>query len=387
MRVAVLTHTFFPIVGGAEVGIHEIYERFVGDDVTIVTPISADYADAFSAGDDRPDPRYKIVRYTRRRSQVKNARLRKAIDLSGFYEFRILRAMHRRERLDAINIHFVAPFGLVALWSRIFLRVPVTISLIGRTDVWEKMTPSFRRQARLALRASAAYTEITRYCLAGSDLAGAAIPLPYGVDARTYTPDRRSEAIRASFGAKPGQTVLFAAQRLSPPKRVDLLIDVAQKLEAIEPGAYHLVIVGKGSESPRLEAKIAAAGIGNVVLAGYVSENDLPNWYASSDIFVSHSMFETFGVMFAEAMASGLPIVAAATSSVPMVVTDGENGSLIAPLDVDGFVAAIRDLRADPVRAASIGMVNRAKAENEFNWDTIALTLRNLFLSQSKARR
>ena len=376
MRIAVLTHTYFPIVGGAEVGIHEIYRRFPDDDVTIVTPIGLNYADAFVAPGHETDVPYSVLRYEGARSRFRSPRLRKLQRLIGWREFRVLARLHRESPLDAINVHFLQPFGLVALWSLLFLRVPVYLSLIGRTDVWDVMSPRMRRHARVVLRAATGFEQISEYCLDGSPFASATV-IPYGVDSSLYRPELRRDDLRAEF-APTGQTVLLAAQRLDHVKRVDILIDVARRLDQIAPGEFVLVVVGKGVAAESLAQKIATEDITNVILRGFASEDDLPAIYASSDVFVSHSMFETFGVMFAEAMASGLPVVAARTSCIPQVVTDGENGILVEPFDVEAFVRALVGLREDPSRSRGFSERNRNKAMTRFNWNMIAESFRTM---------
>ena len=378
MRIAVLTHTFFPIVGGAEIGIHEIFQRFPDDDVTVITPIAADYADAFSVAEHGGDTAYRVIRYVRRPSRFRSPRLRRLASLLAWQEFRMLRRMHRDAPLDAINVHFVQPFGLIALWSRLFLRVPVTLTLIGRTDVWASLSTNLRRHAAVALRAASSSSQITEFCLQGSPFADVPV-LPYGVDSAIYRPDPAARArVRSRLGLPKDTTVLVAAQRLNSVKRVDVLIDVAAQLELEDPGAFHLVVIGKGAEEAALRDKVSASHITNVTFVGFVPEDELPAYYAASDIFVAHSMFETFGVMFAEAMATGLPIVAARTSSVPMVVSDPDNGTLVEPFDVGSFVAAIRRLRADTRLAGEISRRNREKATTLYDWSNIATQMRSL---------
>ena len=82
-------------------------------------------------------------------------------------------------------------------------------------------------------------------------------------------------------------------------------------------------------------------------------------------------MLETFGVVFAEAMASGLPIVAARTSCVPHVVAP-ENGTLVEAFDTETFARAILAFAGDPARRADVAKGNRLRAEREFDWDRIA---------------
>jgi glycosyltransferase involved in cell wall biosynthesis len=376
VRVAVLTHTYFPIVGGAEVGIHEIYRRFDGDDVTIVTPIPADYVDAFVAPDHETTVPYSVLRYKGFEPNFRSARARKFARLLGWREFRVIARLHRQRPLDAVNVHFLQPFGLAALWIRLFLRVPVYLSLIGRTDVWSALSPMMRRHARVVLWAANGFEQISEFCLEGSPYADGTV-IPYGVDSARYRPDLRREKRRSELAA-PGQTILLTAQRLDHVKRVDVLLDVARRLDETAPGEFVLVVVGKGIMSESLQQKITDDGIRNVVMYGFASEDELPEIYASADIFVSHSMFETFGVMFAEAMASGLPIVAARTSCIPQVVTDGENGTLVEPFDIEAFVRGLRELRQSADERAVIAERNRQKALTRFNWNMISQSFRSM---------
>jgi glycosyltransferase involved in cell wall biosynthesis len=94
-------------------------------------------------------------------------------------------------------------------------------------------------------------------------------------------------------------------------------------------------------------------------------------------VFVFHSLLETFGIVFAQAMASALPIVAANTSCVPAVVYP-ENGELIRPFDVESFADAVLRLARDRDLRRSIGRRNRERAVGEFDWDIIAAAYENV---------
>jgi len=110
-----------------------------------------------------------------------------------------------------------------------------------------------------------------------------------------------------------------------------------------------------------------------VRFAGYQSpEQRLPLHYAAADCLVSHSMAETFGLVMAEAMAAGLPIIAARASCVPVVIPPS-GGILFEPFDLRAFADAVLSLDRDRARARAIGAENRAYAARHLNWDAIAL--------------
>lgn len=364
-HIAILSHTFFPVVGGAEMGIHELARRLGhAHDVTVVTPM-AESTDAAGATAPPPDG-YQVLRYGGRfwaTSRWGWFTLRLA-----WREFRVLRALHKRQPLTAINVHFVGWYGLVALWARLFMRVPVTISLVGRTDVYRDLSRGARIHLRICVRLADRVTQISRYCLEGWSGGAQVAELPYGVDVTAYRP---------RGGAVGDPVRLVAVQRLAPVKRVDVLIDVMEVLDRIEPGRFRLEIVGTGPEEASLRARAVSAGC-SVEFDGFVPETDLPSRLAASDIFVTHTMSETFGVMFAEAMAAGLPIVAAEATSVPYVVVDGRNGLLVSPFDVEGFATAVQLLASDASVFARISAQNRADALERFDWNRITARLLEL---------
>ena len=367
MHVAILTHTFFPVVGGAEVGIHEIAARLARrDEVTVVTSMSSAYRDPFASasqvGERAED--YEVLRYEP--VLTRPSRWSRAVQLASLRELRVLRALHRRHPIDVVNVHFAAPYGLIALWARFALHVPVVVTLIGRSDVARDLSPAMRRHLRMGLRFATATTQITGYCLQGFPYRGSpAVEVPYGVDVERYRAARarpkRSDVVR-----------LITVQRLSPAKRVDAVIHVMAELERRAPGRFRLSIVGQGSEQAALERLAAELSVSSIDFLGFLDEDDLAIELASSDLFVTHTMSETFGVVFAEAMASSLPIVAARSSSVPFVVEDGVNGRLVEPFDYRGFADAVEELADSPERRGEIRVRNRREAEMRYDWEHIA---------------
>ena len=110
-------------------------------------------------------------------------------------------------------------------------------------------------------------------------------------------------------------------------------------------------------------------GIGDhVIFHGRVSESDLQNLYETSDIFVFPSLWEGFGIVLAEAMSYGLPIVTTNAGAIPYLVKDGQNGFLVPPQDPEKLAQSIEKLVASPELRAEFGEVNR-KAAAEFSWE------------------
>jgi O-antigen biosynthesis alpha-1,3-mannosyltransferase len=109
---------------------------------------------------------------------------------------------------------------------------------------------------------------------------------------------------------------------------------------------------------------------------GYVSKEDLPYIYAGADLFVYVSLYEGFGLPVLEAMASGVPVIASNTSSLPEVV--GDYGVLVDPLDVLGIAQAIGKLAQDKAKQRELGEAGIARAR-QFSWTSSAEKLRQVF--------
>jgi glycosyltransferase involved in cell wall biosynthesis len=183
-----------------------------------------------------------------------------------------------------------------------------------------------------------------------------------GVDTQRFHPRHHSEAWRASVGAQPGERVLLYVGRLAPEKRVDLLADALPTLPNTR-----LVLVGDGPARPALERRLSGA---RAHFTGYLRGDELATAYASADMFVFPSDTETFGQVLQEAMASGLPVVAARAGGAIDLVRDGMTGALFQPGNATELRAQIFRLVNAPAQRATMGSAGRAAAEQR-SWGRV----------------
>jgi glycosyltransferase involved in cell wall biosynthesis len=149
---------------------------------------------------------------------------------------------------------------------------------------------------------------------------------------------RRFAAAERRVSSRP--TVLAVA-RMYPRKRLDDLLRAAAALRRRIPDV-HVRIVGDGPERNRLERLHAELGLADtVVLLGEVSRAELSVEYVSADCFCLPTIQEGFGLVFAEAMAAGLPVVACRAAAVPEIVVDGRTGLLVTPERPDELATAM----------------------------------------------
>lgn len=184
-----------------------------------------------------------------------------------------------------------------------------------------------------------------------------------GVDAERFHPRRRSLAWRQRLtNNQPDAPLLLFAGRLAPEKRIDWLRPV---LDAI-PQA-RLAIVGDGPSRPSLEKLFDD---GRTVFTGYLRGENLADAYAAADLFVFPGANETFGNVVLEAMASGLPVVAARSGGVLDFVSDGVSGLLFDPEDQSSLVKATRALVTQSELARRLAVQARTVAENR-RWENL----------------
>ncbi len=127
-----------------------------------------------------------------------------------------------------------------------------------------------------------------------------------GVDTNVFNPSMRDPYFNKIIGVKEGRFKLLYAGRLSPDKNVDLLFEVFQHLD---PTLFHLVVVGDGPARKKVER--LSQKLPNLTYLGYIAKKeDLAKIYASCDVFVSTSLYETYGLAFLEAQACGCLLVA-----------------------------------------------------------------------------
>ncbi|MFC3712026.1 glycosyltransferase family 4 protein [Sphingoaurantiacus capsulatus] len=185
-----------------------------------------------------------------------------------------------------------------------------------------------------------------------------------GIDKVMFNPARRDLEWRRSIGIGDDEVVVLFVARLVLEKGLDVLAATLAKLD--ERGVpYKALVVGEGPARPWIEAQAPQA-----IFAGYQTGTNLARAYASSDLMFNPSSTETFGNVTLEAMASGLPVVAARATGSLSLVADGINGILTSPDDVDASADAIAYYVANPEARATAGAAGLAAAQR-YDWDRI----------------
>lgn len=165
-------------------------------------------------------------------------------------------------------------------------------------------------------------------------------------------------------------TILCVA-RMYRRKRIGDLLEATARLRERLPGVQ-VRLVGSGPEQPRLLRLHGELGLGKaVVFLGEVPRARLAEEYVSADCFCLPSIQEGFGIVFLEAMAAGLPVVACRAAAIPEVMPDGVAGRLVAPRDPGVLADALEELLTDSRRRKEYGEAGRRRAM-EFDASLVA---------------
>jgi len=177
------------------------------------------------------------------------------------------------------------------------------------------------------------------------------IPLSCGIDLHYFCPGDAGGKLKEEYRI-PDRRILLYAGRLDKEKKVEVIISALPAI--VERVDAHLVVAGTGKLRHALESLVADLGMRErVTFTGYVSDGELRWLYRAAHLFVMAGSSELQSIVTMEAMASGLPVIAAHALALPELVHDGENGFLFPPDDSRSLAAAaIRILPDEALRTA-----------------------------------
>ena len=201
-----------------------------------------------------------------------------------------------------------------------------------------------------------------------------------GVDREVFSPERRDLAWRRSHGIADEAVAIGFLGRLVMEKGLDVFADTIAELR--RRGARPAVLViGDGPARGWFEERLPDAAF-----VGFQGGADLGRAVASMDVLFNPSVTETFGNVTLEAMACGVPVVAAKATGSTSLIEDGVNGILVPPGDIAGFADALGAYLADPALRAAHGAAGAAKSR-AYSWDAINQTMAETYQRLVAARK
>jgi glycosyltransferase involved in cell wall biosynthesis len=391
MRILVLNYEYPPLGGGAGVATAALAQGLVerGVKVDVVTSSARGASERRTSGPEDElieEGGLRLYRVRSHRAGVHQAGMLGAASyLVGALP--VVRRLLGDQRYDAVHVFFSLPTG--ALLPFLNLRgAPVIVSLRG-SDV-----PGYDPYNTAVQRAHRMLAPLTRWIWRRADrvvavceslgrLTAETAPglrytvVPNGVDLDLFHPGEPSRALDGT------PIRCLAVARLVERKGLGELI---RAFALLERGRFQLEIVGKGPDEQVLRDLAARLGVGGEIrFAGSLDRAGVARRYREADLFTLPSSAEAFGNVFAEALASGLPIVGSNVGGIPELVEHGVNGLLVTPGSPGTLAQAIRYLADDPELRQEMRLRNRAKAETTLEWSQV--TRRYLAIYEGLAHR
>lgn len=356
MHIMIVTDQYPPMIGGVPTVTHNLALDFVerGHQVWVVAP-SYGMRDAR-----RLEQGVRVYRFSSFEwPSYKELRI-------PFLPFMPVRNLIKKCEPDIIHIHSPVVLGNIAQLLAGGLRKPVIAtnhylpinmsrsltsdSLIGKhfSNVSYSYLVNFCNRCEYVT----APTMTALQLLYDHGLRAPAKAISNGIDLTKFTPGERDPSIRQRFKLPDDKQLILHINRLSEEKRVNVLIDAVAKMRS----NAHVALVSTGPAEAELRAQVAQLGIEDrVSFLGYVREADLLALRRSSDIFVIPSEADLQSLATMEAMACGLPVVAANAYALPELVHHEKNGFLFKRGDSDDMAYYMDVLLEDAELRAHMG--------------------------------
>lgn len=375
-RVLLVTNDFPPRPGGIQSYLGEFVGRLVDARSHSVTVYAPQWKGAEAYDEASRTAGYRVVRHPGTLmlpGPAVDARMRRLIADCG---------------IETVWFGAAAPLALLARRARGAGASRVLASTHGHEVGWS-MLPVARSVLRRIGDDTDVVTFVSRYTR--SRFAPAFGPdasleyLPSGVDTDRFRPDPAGRAeLRQRYGLGERPTVVCVS-RLVPRKGQDMLIkalpSIRQRVEGVA-----LVIVGGGPYLGSLQTMARDCGVGDeVIFTGGVPAAELPTHHALGDVFAMPCRtrgagldVEGLGIVFLEASASGVPVVAGKSGGAPETVRHNETGLIVDGCSVAEIADAVTELLTDRDRAAAMGAAGRDWVMAQWRWDTLAARLAGL---------
>lgn len=375
MSHLLVTNDFPPKVGGIQSYLYELWRRLPAEDTTVLT---TGHDDAAAWDADQP---FRIERVRESFLMPSPGLVTRINELADDVDAGLV-LLDPAWPLGTIGPLLERPYGVVLHGAEVTVpaRLPF-VQLVLRTTL---------RRAELVVAAGGYPADMGRSC------AGRTLPtvvVPPGVDLARFAPatDEARAAARRRLELDDDALVVLCVSRLVPRKGIDVLVQAAARLVEEYP-TLQVLVAGEGRDRDRL-AQLAEAMHAPVRFLGPVGDDELPGLYGAGDVFAMLCRDrwlgleqEGFGIVFLEAAACGLPVIAGRSGGSAEAVEHDVTGLVIdAPHSVDHVEEALAELLDSPERRRRLGAAARARAVASFDYDTLAATLRDAIAAHTPA--
>lgn len=377
MRIAVVTETWPPEVNGVAVTLAKLVQSLShrNHDVQLIRPRQAKIDEVVRDSNleevlmrGMPIPRYPELKL-------------------GLPSKKTLVKAWTLRRPDVVHIATEGPLGWSALQAAKVLKLPVTSDF--RTNFqsyskhygvgWlRKPIVAYLRKFHNATACTMVPTRELQRTLSDNGFLNLKV-VSRGVDTQLFNFHKRDQQLRESWGATEQTKVLISVGRMAPEKNLEQVLKVFDSLKYLG-NQIKLVMVGDGPLKEQFKQRYP-----EIIFPGMLSQSNLANYYASSDLFVFPSQTETFGNVTLEALASGIPVLAFDCAAARDWVQTDVNGWLVSESQPENFVAKAIEIFKSETLLYDVTNSTRQQIVH-LDWDQIAEQVESVFWDAIRIR-
>ncbi len=380
-NIVVFSFAYDPFVGGSEIAIKEIIRQAENFDFTVLT----------SRFEPTTPPVDKYGNVDIRRlgppSRVRHGAIFKKIGYV-FRAWQEAERLHSQRRFDLIWVVMASYGGIAALLFKMnHPNVPMLLTIQEGDSESHLKYGKFGLVGffgKLMFRSADYIQVISGYLRDFSLMQGAQVPIeivPNGVDIGLFSTKYRPveiKALREYLGIK-DEYVALTTSRLVVKNGVDILIRAVAKFKERRPNIKCLII-GEGPDRIKLERLAKKLGVeSNVIFLGHMSQNDLPLYFAISDMFIRPSRSEGLGSSFLEAMAAGTPVIGTPVGGIVDFLKDGETGYVAEPENPESVAYKMHEILDDSKKTGKTVRQAKDLIHRGYSWETVGKMMRNIF--------
>ncbi|NJD99672.1 glycosyltransferase family 1 protein [Thermococcus sp. LS1] len=371
LKIALVSDWFFPSVGGIEYHIHDLATQltYLGHDVHVITR-SGTYPD-----ENLP---YEVHRF-KGRITMDGSHVSIGTDM-----LKKVNELYKQEHFDITHGHSIySPMAVgVANLSAGIRCVPSIVtghSLLGDSI----LNPVYIMLLRFSLRKVSSFIAVSNAVekdmrsILGKSLRNREIYLiPNGIDTDFWKLPEDKEELKEAIGLR--GVVITTTSRLTKRKRIHVIPKIAKRIKEEYGGDVTFMIIGDGPERSHIERLVREYGVGDIVkLLGRQPREKVREYLQASDVYLSPTVYEAFGIAALEALACGVPVVANNHGGISEIVEHGRTG-LVSHNDHE-LVQNLMSLIANEERRQEMSKNARKSVKNRFNWETLVLQVLNAY--------
>ena len=293
------------------------------------------------------------------------------------FQFFAIARIVKRYSINVIHAHWIIPQGFVAVLYKLLLNHNIKIVVTSHgSDIFGLRSwplPALKKWIldnidSLTVVSSAIKDEVVNLGVR-NDLPIDIVPM--GVDLSLFNPDRYNEAIKKKYHIE-GPLLLFVG-RLSEKKGVEYLIDAMPAILEEYPEAK-LLIIGEGERETYLRNLAGNLGLldKSVIFTGVIPNKDLPQYYATADIFINPSLSEGLALVFMESMASSTFTVATDLPGMADLIEDDKTGFIVEQKNSEQIAEKVKYILSNRNNFKDIPRIARNKIMQRFDWNIVS---------------